>query len=397
MLIGKPRRLLLLLDRPWLWAGLLLSLPWSFSQTEWMLTLRGYGLIESEMELAQTHGYYEDLIRTSAPGRAQPRVVVNRPPGWVPFADSGIVQVVDDYQRWRLRPSLDFRWNGEVFRTNRLGYRGPEIATPKPESTFRIIVIGSSNTIGHGVGDDEVYTRGLERWLEQRTPSDRHVEVVNLAVSGDSPTQRLLRLQNEACRLDPDWILGDVTALDFSLEENHLHWVVEQGVEPPFDFVREALRNSVVSIRDTPALFHKKLSPFSKPLLDLAYAGWAAESHRLGVAMTVVILPRADSKTESPRLFRLLNELALDHGLKCIDLSALFDDLKLADYQVAPWDNHPNALGHRLIFKELGASLMADEDFAAEVSNPKNVGIDNPDDADVKDDDPRVPLSDKAV
>lgn len=395
MLIGKPRRLLSLLDRPWFWAGFLLAMPWTFARTDWMLTLRGYGLIESEMEQAQTHGYYEDLIRISTPGHAQPQGVVNRPHGWVPFADAGIVSVVDDYLRWRLRPSLDVHWNGKVFRTNRLGHRGPEISIPKPKGTFRIIVIGSSNTIGHGVSDDEVYTRGLERWLEQRTPANRHVEVVNLAVSGDSPTQRLLRLQNEARRLDPDWILGDVTALDFSLEENHLRWVVEQGVEPPFDSVREALRDSAVSTADTPALFHKKLSPFFKPLLGLTYAGWAAESRRLGVAMTVVVLPRADSKTESPRLFRLLNELALEHGLKCIDLSALFDDLELVEYQVAPWDCHPNALGHRLISRELGASLMADEDFAAEVSDPKNAGIDNPDDA--EDDDPHVPFSDIAV
>lgn len=397
MLIGKLRRLVFLLDRPWFWSGLLLTLPWTFAQTDWLLTLRGYGLIESELEQAQTHGYYEDLIRTSTPADPQPRVVVNRPPDWVPFANAGIVQVVEDYQRWRLRPSLDIRWNGNSFRTNHLGYRGPEIAVPKPEGTFRIIVLGSSNTIGHGVGDDEVYTRGLERWLEQQTPPDRHVEVVNLAVSSDSPTQRLLRLQNEAHHLDPDWILGDVTALDFSLEENHLRWVVEQGVEPPFEFVREALRNSAVSIGDTPALFHKKLSPFARPMLDLAYAGWAAESRRLGAAMTVVILPRADSKTESPRLFRLLNELALDHGLKCIDLSALFDDLELDEYRVAPWDFHPNALGHRMISEKLGPSLMADEDFAAEISNPKNAGIKNPDDADAKDDDLRVPLSGEAV
>src|SRR6185437_851013 len=145
----------------------------------------------------------------------------------------------------------------------------------------------------------------LEGWLARRAGQGRHVEVVNLAVSGDSPTQQLRRLQVEAPGLDPDWILSDITALDFSLEEQHLRSVVEKGTEVPFDFVREALAASHVEADDSPDEFHKKLSPFLKPLLDRTFAGWAAEARRIGAPLTVVILPRADSKTESPHLFQL--------------------------------------------------------------------------------------------
>src|SRR6516225_1128798 len=96
----------------------------------------------------------------------------------------------------------------------------------------------------HGVEDEESYARLLEGWLAGRSGRGRRVEVVNLAVSGDSPTQRLLRLRSEAAGLEPDWILCDITALDFSLEEQHLQWVVGKGTEVPFDFVREALAGS---------------------------------------------------------------------------------------------------------------------------------------------------------
>ena len=64
---------------------------------------------------------------------------------------SGIVDQLSTYQRWRMRPNLDVRWNDTRFQTNRLGFRGPEIAVPKPPKTFRVVILGSSNTLGHGV------------------------------------------------------------------------------------------------------------------------------------------------------------------------------------------------------------------------------------------------------
>jgi hypothetical protein len=254
----------------------------------------------------------------------------------MPFAQSGIVEVVRDYRRWRLRPGLDVRWNSTAFRTNQLGYRGPEITRAKPVGTFRVVVVGSSNTLGHGVDDEVVYTRQLEELLEARIGPGRRVEVVNLAVSGDSPTQRLLRLQDDASSLDPDWILCDVTALDLSLEVLHLRRIVEWQVDVPFDFVREAIRDSGVAPDDSAAAFYRKLFRFSQSILEETYARLATASRRLGTPLTLVILPRADSDVDSPNLFRWYRELARHHGLGCLDLSDSFRHLSLDEYRIAP-------------------------------------------------------------
>src|SRR5262245_24609532 len=72
-------------------------------------------------------GYYEALADASEqpPGRPawQP------PAGWTPFggAETGIVREVPNYLRWTMKPDLDLRWNGTVFRTNHRGLRSPEI------------------------------------------------------------------------------------------------------------------------------------------------------------------------------------------------------------------------------------------------------------------------------
>ncbi len=356
------RRALELLARPWLAALGLLAVPAAFPGSPWVVTLRGGAAeIDSEMELARADGYYEDLTRSS-PDRKQSRLA-ERPLDRRSFTESGLMDEVSDYRRRVLRPDLDARWNGTTFRTNSLGHRGPQVSRGKPPGTFRVVVLGSSNTMGHGIEDEDTYARRLERDLNDRAGPRRRVEVLNLAVSGDSPTQQLLRLRDDAPGLEPDWVLSDITALDFSLEEQHLRWAMGKGVDIPFDFVREALAGSKAGADDPSEVFHRKFSPFLKPLLDRTFEGWAAEVRRIGVPLTVVILPRADSKAESPHLFRLFRDLADRHGLRSVDLSDAFDRLDLDEYRIAPWDHHPNALGHRLIFARLRDGLLADGGF----------------------------------
>ena len=352
------RRPLAWLVQPWPACLTMLAIPLAFPGSTWVSNLRGAAKLESELEMARADGYYEELIRASS-DRRKPRQA-ERPPGRRSFTESGLMDEVSDYRRRVLRPNLDSHWNGSSFRTNGLGFRGPGISRRKPSGTFRVVVLGSSNTMGHGVEDEESYPRLLEGWLAGRARRGRRVEVVNLAVSGDSPTQRLLRLQVEAAGLEPDWILCDITALDFSLEEQHLRWAIAEGAEVPFDFVREALAGSRAAPGDSADEFHEKFRPFLKSLLDRAIGGWAVEATRMGIPLTVVILPRADSKTESPGIFQLFRDSADRHGLGYVDLTDAFDRLELDDYRIAPWDHHPNALGHRLIFARLRDGLLGD-------------------------------------
>ena len=359
--IEDIRQFLAWLAQPWLACVALLVLATVVPNAPLVQALRGTARLDSEIEMARADGYYEQLTRSPSESR-KPRLS-EPPPGWTTFSSSGLVVEVPDYRRRMLRPNLDARWNGTSFRTNALGFRGPAISQEKPPGTFRVVVLGSSNTMGHGVDDEQTYARLLERWLADRVGPGRRVEVVNMAVSGDSPTQQLLRLQLDVPALDSDWILSDITALDLSLEEQHLRSILDKKIEVPFDFVRDALDQSGVDADDSPEEFHQKFRTYIKPMLDRAIEGWAAGAKHLGVPLTVVILPRADSKTESPGLFQLFRDLSDHHALRYSDLTDAFDRFELDEYRIGPWDHHPNALGHRLIFSRLRDTLLADAEF----------------------------------
>jgi hypothetical protein len=341
---------------------LLLVIAGEARETELLATLRGESWSEKDLRQAQMQGYYEKLLDASPISNrtSNESVAKNEPPPFAvfPFRDAGIVEEVPTYLRWRMRPNLVIRWNGATFRTNSLGFRTPEVEREKPARTYRIVVFGSSNTMGHGVNDDDPYPRLLERWLNEQIGPTRRVEVVNLAVSGDSPTRRLQRLREEGGRFGADWLLCDATVFDYSLEEDHLKAIVLRNIPIPFDFVREALRRSGVTAADSPASFQRKLRDESEWLLDGAYSGWSEEAKRLGIPMTVVILPRTNRKIESLRMFRQIRTLADRHGLDYLDLSGAFRDLEENRIQVSPWDNHPGALGHRAIFEALRSALQ---------------------------------------
>lgn len=328
-------------------------------QNDWMRAARGEARIGREIRSLETRGYYEALIDANR----GPAAADSPPPGWVPFGASGIVEPISSYLRWRMRPNLDMTWNGVPFRTNSRGYRTPEVAVPKPDGVYRIVVFGSSNTMGHGVGDEEAYPRLMEPWLDGRTDPGVRVELVNLSVSGDSPSRRLARMAEEAEAYQPDWLLCDASVLDPALEEMHLEAVVRAEPRPEIpavlDHVRQALERSGASPADSPAALRKKLQGEAQSLLEESYKGWAEQARNLGVPLTVVIIPRADAKLANPALDEIIHAAIRREGLDALDLGDAFADLEPEEFRVSPWDKHPSARGHRAIFDAFCAAMQA--------------------------------------
>lgn len=109
---------------------------------------------------------------------------------------------------YRQKPGAQFDYPATKShaRTNALGYRGPEVATPKPAGTFRIILLGESTTHGWGVDDSETIDAHMRREVALRLPG-RHIEVVNLAFDGYDAYQIWQRLLSDGFRLQPDLVI----------------------------------------------------------------------------------------------------------------------------------------------------------------------------------------------
>ena len=68
------------------------------------------------------------------------------------------------------RPSLSATLMGVDVSLNSLGDRGPELTTPKPAGTSRVLVLGSSVTMGWGVPFADVFTSVAQHRLNDEQP-----------------------------------------------------------------------------------------------------------------------------------------------------------------------------------------------------------------------------------
>lgn len=89
------------------------------------------------------------------------------------------------------------------FTTNNFGFRGPDVAVPKPAGVFRIVCIGGSTT--EEGAEDGTYPYLMEQRLRAAYPGKR-LEVVNCGICGMTTTRHLLRLP-EYLQLEPDLIV----------------------------------------------------------------------------------------------------------------------------------------------------------------------------------------------
>lgn len=90
------------------------------------------------------------------------------------------------------------------FSTNSQGFRGlKEYSFRKNKDVFRIVVLGDSVTLGHGVEDHDTFSA----LLEKRLSTERSSEVLNMGVSGFGTGEELIQLEKVGLKYNPDLVI----------------------------------------------------------------------------------------------------------------------------------------------------------------------------------------------
>jgi lysophospholipase L1-like esterase len=269
---------------------------------------------------------------------------------------------------------------------NSLGFRGPEVASPKPPGRFRIVVIGDSLTLGWGVDDNDTYSARFEQLLHERFPG-QDLDVINLGVGGYNTRQEITLLTRNVSRLQPDLVLVGFYSNDVSdalaaggtqiVARNPEAGQVLHMNHSPGGWWDRLLRKSR-AIYVVGRAFNRLRSAgewgtsgFSmeidllegrgSPQLDKAWEKVAEQFSRLralaqahSFAVGIVVLPcreqvmgqYANAKYQSK-----VRALAEPLGFQVIDPLPLMSSQRAMKQDLfIPYDrNHPSAAGHRLI------------------------------------------------
>jgi lysophospholipase L1-like esterase len=138
----------------------------------------------------------------------------------------GPVRVIEDFYQpdprfgYRMRSNLEFRFASPyhgydaTVRTNSLGLRDGEVASPKPAGTLRILLLGDSMTAGLEVDKDQTFEAVAEKALARQRP----VEVINAGVRGYNLDNIIGWLHSEGLGLEPDLVIYFFTDNDITSE-----------------------------------------------------------------------------------------------------------------------------------------------------------------------------------
>ncbi|MFO0954412.1 MAG: SGNH/GDSL hydrolase family protein [Isosphaeraceae bacterium] len=334
-----------------------------------------------------TPGYYEGLIGRGegpqGPLNEMAIRVLHKPTDWARFSAADVTRPLPDgdFLQFELKANVQKQLFGHAFTTNAHGMRDRELPVEKPEGVFRVAVLGSSIDMGWGIPAEETYVRRLEDWLNEeaaRLGSSRRFEVMNFAVAAYGPLQKLESFRRKAAEFRPDLVLYSANMLDTRLMEIHLCDLFRAHADLRYDFLRKALAEAGVTAADLATgvedkLLHKdtlkrKLRPQYWPIYDAALGELAAECRSRGVPLACLIVPRvgkADAPGPRAESVAWLRAIASHHALPLYDLAGTFDGQDPSLFELASWDDHPNALGHRRLFQALSRSLTEDPALAA--------------------------------
>ena len=331
-------------------------------------------------------GYYEGLIG-GADGsellNGEPSLrLIGKPTGWVRFQEADVVRYLEgDFLQFELQPLVQRKLFGQPFLTNSFGMHDDPVTVAKPAGTIRIAVLGSSMDMGWGVRYQDTYMNKLQEWLDFRAVHQcvsppRRFEVLNFAVAAYSPMQRLETLKRKVLRFHPDLVIYSATTLDVRLMEIHLCDMLRKNVDLKYEFLHETTALAGVDDDDLRVdsegrmpnkdRLKNKLKPFYWSLYDTTLGVIAAECRTANVPIVMVVIPRvgrADAPSTRAEPVARLKAIAAHHGLTVFDLSATFDQMDPATLEIAAWDDHPNALGHRRLFLALARAMVKDQEL----------------------------------
>jgi D-alanyl-lipoteichoic acid acyltransferase DltB (MBOAT superfamily) len=297
-------------------------------------------------------GYYEDLTNVVRFNSGLGDLYNQKPANW---DRCWAMHPIDGYPDYEFQADKRVMFKGVMMSTNRWGMRDRDYEKRKPPGTYRIALTGASHEMGTGVEDDRVFDNVVEDRLtrELEAAGGPRCEILNFAVGGFGPVQRLADLDRRVFEFELDALLF--------MGVDDFYWVVSDVIDiarndypVPYPYIKDVVREAGLSRGTSYADGVRALKPRAEELLRWLYGQVAQRCRERGIVPMAGFIPHTGEITPEMRALVVRQmELAREAGLVVIDMTGAYAGADLQSLWIAPWDSHPNADGHRLIAEKL--------------------------------------------
>lgn len=333
--------------------------------------VRNVGLNAADLEM-QTRNYYREVSDVNVGeftgfgkfltklGLKPPRETPTGEP--VGLSKTSIVYVEDrpnKFLPWELKPSEEIVFLGKPFRTNRWGMRDREYEKTPPDGTFRIALVGASNSMGNGVTIEETYSELIEERLNAELADEgfENYEVLNFSVGGYDLTDKLFVATEKIPPFEPDLLLFIVIQRDLSTVAYQRVAERLAAKDPQhYDFLKQLAEEAGVQPGDSDSKLRQRLRPFRARLLRDSIEELQRTSERTGIPVVAVVLnlvvgPIEPDLADAAKICETTN-------IPTLRVFTAYEGHTENEIYLAPSDRHPKPLGHRLIADELYTKML---------------------------------------
>ena len=345
----------------------LLLAPLSVDAAEMASHLRENKLNERDTQ-SMERGYYEDLIDVTRFNPELAKMYAERPADW--NFNPTVRHNQGDYPPYDLHPSMNVDYKGALLSTNRWGMRDREYDQGRAVDTFRIAILGSSHTVGVGVGDAETFENLVEDRLNRELTDEKisRFEVLNFSVSGYGPMCRLATLQHKVVAFDPDLFIY-VGVDDVNWVANEVSHAVAKPLNIPYSQVRKIISDAGIEMGLPKIVAEQNLQPYREEMLLWIYQQMVLECSQNDIHAAATFIPRPEDVSHEQELLDRQVQLATEAGFDILDTTQAYSSAAVfASLWIAKWDKHPNAAAHQLLanalYDALDGYLMSLQDSA---------------------------------
>ncbi|HKY61603.1 MAG TPA: hypothetical protein VJP59_11390 [Gemmatimonadota bacterium] len=309
----------------------------------------------------EERGYYEALTRATQFGPSVAATTPTADEGEDLFRKSQAVRSTGDIRGFEIVPGAEIVFKGVDFRANRLGFRDREYELSKPAGTYRVALLGSSHTMGSGVGNEQTFENLVEDRLNTELGSrgfDRY-EILNFAVAGYALYHAVYVAERIVPRFEPDAVIYVAHPREGTRLIRRLRILLASGEGnlEGYEYLAEVLRKADAHSGLPPDEFERRLSPFRDDLVRGSYSRMARAIRAHGAVPVLALVPLTHEAFDGEEIGRL-SRLAEESQAILMTVPDPYDGYELERITVSDTDRHPNAIGHRLIADRFFESLL---------------------------------------
>jgi lysophospholipase L1-like esterase len=256
-------------------------------------------------------------------------------------------------------PSKSAKLQNVDISINSLGMRGPE---PKQNADIKIMMLGSSITLGWGVSEDQIYTSILKNELQARSP--KTIEIFNAGVGNYNTSREVEAFFIKHKKLNPNIIVLNYFVNDAEiLTVPKPNWLLENSQLAVLLWSRIEQIKTKFGVQES---FEEHYRNIYKDNFEgwintkNSFAKLAKYSKEKNIPVIVAMIPDIHNLKNYPFCFihEKIKKLSEDNGFVFIDSYESFKFIEKPELIWAmPGDPHPNAKGHKLIADQLSLAL----------------------------------------